>query len=273
MSDDLRYQFGSPRPPRRPSPAGVWTVVAAFALLVGVGAAYYFKWRRPQPEATRPAAAPSTTAPRAAEPGLEPALVGPAVALPRLDESDAFVRERLGALSGDAEWGAWLAADGLVRRFVAAVSAVSEGKSPRQVLDRIAIRGPFTARPRGGRLVVDASSFARYDRVAAVLAALDAKAARPLWRLLRPLAGQAWAEIAPPGDSLDAALARALDHLLATPLPPAEVEVYLDGVLYRYADPEYESLTAAQKHLFRMGQVNAARVQAALRGLRPLVGD
>jgi len=59
--------------------------------------------------------------------------------------------------------------------------------------------------------------------------------------------------------------------LLATPVPPAEIEVVLADGLYRYTDPAFEALSPAQKHLVRMGAANASAVREALRRLRVIV--
>ena len=75
-------------------------------------------------------------------------------------------------------------------------------------------------------------------------------------------------EIAPPNESLDAGVARALDHLLATPRPREPVEVRLEDGLYRFVDPVLEALTPAQKHLLRAGPENGDRLRSLAAALR-----
>jgi hypothetical protein len=272
MADDLDLD-PRPLPPRDPrrSPAPVLPMLIALAVLLALAAGLFYRFGRRSggaPETAEPSPPP---APTAAAPASPAPVAAPSPPLPELAASDPFVRERLGALSADAGWPAWLSADGLVPRFVAAASAVGEGKSPRQALDFVPVRGTFAVRTEGARTLIDAASFARYDGVARVLSGIDPEKARPLWRLLHPLLERAWAEIAPPDRQLDAVVLAGLDHLLATPVPPAEIDVVLADGLYRYVDPTLEALSPAQKHLVRMGAQNASQVREALRRLRAVI--
>jgi Protein of unknown function (DUF3014) len=258
----------SPLPPavRRSSPRP-WVGVVAVARLLLAG--ILFRWSQhetPAPEQPPPqASAPEPVAP------ATPAPAAPGVDLPSLNSSDSFVRHQLQDLLFDPQWTAWLEGDDLLRRFAAAIGAIAEGKSPREPLGRLAVKEPFAVRTNADRLWISSSSFARYDRLATMIGRIDIDAAEPIWRLLHPLAEQAWREVAPPGESLNAAVAKALDHLIATPLPTEDIELVLAEGLYRYVDPALESLTPAQKHLLRMGQRNAARVVEVLRACRQLV--
>jgi hypothetical protein len=241
--------------------------IVVAGLVIIAGALLYMTRRTPRPAAVPP--------PAAVEPPGEPSTTmgepTAAAGLPALNNSDSFVRRQIQALSASSEWSAWLSAEALLRRFASAVAAVRDGKSPRQALDRLAVKGPFTVQARGGRAYVSAASFARYDRIAAVIAEIDAAALRPAWKLLHPLVEEAWAEVAPAGVDLDQGVADAIDHLLETPQPTEHIEVFMEEGLYRYSDRSLEALTPAQKHLLRMGPANAARVRAALRAWRSLI--
>lgn len=241
------------------------------ALLLAAG--LYYRLRSPVPTAARVPTAQEAVPPPPTPPKTQPVTVeagAKEVDLPSLDASDAFIGERLGALSADPSWPAWLSGDGLIRRWVAAVALVADGKSPHKVLDYLPVRGVFEVRTQGARTLIDESSYARYDGVARALASIDSAKTRSLWVLLHPLLQLAWNEIAPPTRELDAVVLAAIDHLLAAPLPPAEVELVLKDGLYRYVDPAYEALSPAQKHLERMGTQNMLKVREALRQLRPV---
>jgi hypothetical protein len=236
--------------------------------------------RAPEPpEAIGEEAAPGLPAARAPEPGeppaepapgLEPA--PPAPPLPALAESDAFARERVAGASKRPELAAWLAGEGLVYRFVAAVDAVANGESPREQLAELAPREPFRARERALRPTVDPRSWERYDRVAEVFASLDAEACAALHRLLLPLFEAAYAELGRREGRFDDALARAFRELLAAPVPEGEIELVAKVRSYQLADPALEALSPAQKHLLRMGPRNARRVQAKLAELAAALG-
>ena len=60
----------------------------------------------------------------------------------------------------------------------------------------------------------------------------------------------------------------AIDDLLLTPAARDPIALVQPKVLYEYADPDLEGLSAGQKTLLRMGSEPAARIQAKLREIR-----
>jgi hypothetical protein len=185
-----------------------------------------------------------------------------------LSTSDAVIRELTEQLSSRPELASWLVNEDLVRRFVASVENVAEGSSPRQHLEFMAPSRPFEVQERGDRLIVAPASYDRYDQVAAVIDSLDPEGTVALYRELKPLIDDAFAEIAPPGATFDDRLDEALDELLAVPVLSGDVEVEQKVVTYTYADPRLEGMTAAQRQLLRMGPANVAKIQAKIRELR-----
>lgn len=185
-----------------------------------------------------------------------------------LRTSDAAVRELVGELADHPELATWLASEDLVRRFVASVHLVAQGKSPRSQLGMMVPGDRFQVLRRGGTVRVDPASYRRYDPIVAVIDAVDAADATALYRELEPLLDEAYLEIAPPGSDFTATLVKAVDHLLATPIPPGDVELEEKVVTYSYADPRLEALSGAQRQLLRMGPDNARRVQDALRAFK-----
>jgi len=216
------------------------------------------------PPATGPAEPREAALLEPPAPQAEPA---PGEPLPPLAESDAFVRERATAASARPELSTWLAGEGLVTRFVAAVDNVANGESPRENLRALGPRGPFQAALRSGRHFVTPRSWSRYDLVASVFGSLDAEACARLHRLLLPLFEEAYGELGRREGHFDDVLARAFRELLRTPVRDGESEVVPGILSYRFADPELEGLSPAQKQLLRMGPRNARAIQARLREL------
>src|SRR5262245_25131861 len=214
----------------------------------------------PVPPPPPPPAAAETEAPPAAE------------ALPPLAESDAFVRERVARASSRPELAGWLAGEGLVERFVAAVDAVANGESPRAELAELAPKRPFLASERGGRTFADPASYARYDLPASVFASLDPGVCAELHRLLLPLFEAAYGQLGKREGRFDDVLARAFRVLLQAPVRDGEVELVPRMRSYHFADPALEALAPAQKQLLRMGPINARRVQTKLRELADALG-
>jgi hypothetical protein len=260
--------------PQPSAPSRKPLVVAGIALVVvaALGTGWYIlrgKGEQPVPDTvTPPPVAPAPTAPPPQE--APPAQATP---LPGLEQSDPHVREVLGRLSSDAEFQKWLGIEGLIRRFTAATANIAEGESPRAVLAFLAPQGAFQVVERNGGTFIAPESFARYDPVARAFTSLDTQATAGAYKALKPLMDQAFGEIGRPGQRFDETLSRAIQRLLDTPVPEGDLEVVdTPGVNYAYAAPELEQLSAAQKHLLRMGPANARALQAKLRELRDAMG-
>jgi hypothetical protein len=64
-----------------------------------------------------------------------------------------------------------------------------------------------------------------------------------------------------------------IDHLLATPDVTGPIKLTQPSVMYEFADPKLENLSAGQKALIRMGKANAAVIKTKLRELRVAVAN
>ena len=117
-------------------------------------------------------------------------------------------------------------------------------------------------------LIIEADSYSRYDLAAQVFASLDTEGTVTLYRELKPLIDEAYAEIGPADARFDDRLDRAFDRLLAVPVleEPARVEQLV--VTYAWADDKLEALSGAQRHLLRMGPDNVSLIQGKLGELR-----
>ena len=213
----------------------------------------------PEPTATPVPATPTPTLAEQLSGRLQGVTIG---------TSDAIVRELVSELSARPELAKWLASDDLVRRFVASVENVSEGASPKTHLEFLRPSDPFEVEERGDRLVIDPTSWQRYDALADIITWLDTEGAVALYRELEPLMVGAHREIAPPNVTFRERLDAAFAALLAVPVPDQPIEVQPKVVTYTYADATLENLTAAQRQFLRMGPDNVRRVQAKLRELR-----
>ncbi|MCY1041715.1 DUF3014 domain-containing protein [Corallococcus sp. bb12-1] len=244
-------------PPKAPSRGKVLGILVAL-MVVALVASYFGLKRQSEP-------APVVVTPAVVDAGV--VALPPDVSLP---ESDGRVRELVRKLSVDPELARWLEERDLARRFTSSVNNIAEGESPRASLLFMAPQGGFevAAFGTGGRTSIAPASYARYDLVARVLGSLDATGAGLVYRELKPLIDQAYREIAPPGQTFEVTFGRAVQHLLAVPVPPGPVEVESKGALYVYTAPELEGLSRAQKHLLRMGPGNIRIIQAKLREMR-----
>lgn len=240
-------------------------VIAVVLVVVALGLLWWLFGRigepAPEPPAVEPGPAPvgpETTRMPGAEP--EP--------LPPLEASDALARDVLvGAGVGDGGLAASLEQEHLIRRFVAAVAAVAQGKSPRPQIGFLEPGDSFRAQSTADGLVVDPRSFARYEPVVAAIGALDTGFLVAEYVRLEPLFQAAYAELGVEGP-FRTVLLQAMDLLLATPVPAPPMYLEDRVEVYVYADPALQELAPAQKHLLRLGPENQRIVQTRLRDLR-----
>lgn len=193
---------------------------------------------------------------------------GAAEPLPSLAERDFATRDALAGLSPLPQWTEWLTQSDLLGRFTAAVANIADGESPRGALGFLSPGGTFEVVERKRKLYAAPSSFARYDAVVKVVDSVDVNGAAAAYRKLEPLIDGVYAQIARPGARFEDTLKAALDRMAAVPIPGAAPELVSRGAVFAYADPALEGLTAAEKHLLRLGTANARLVQRKCQELR-----
>lgn len=187
--------------------------------------------------------------------------------------SDADARAELEKLGSDPAYRRWLAqADELVGRWAVVTDNLDRGESPRKALEVLAPKGSFEIVQRGAKAFVAPASYARYDEFAAAVDSIDVGMLAGVYRTLHPALEAAYRALGYPGGSLDAATARALRRLEATPVTEGDVEVVADGGVFVYADPKLEGLSQVEKHLLRMGPKNEQLIQAKARAVRQALG-
>jgi hypothetical protein len=182
------------------------------------------------------------------------------------------VRELLARLTTHPRLASWLVSDDLVRRFVEAVVDVSRGSSPVPALEMLIPEEPFSVERSGGRLLMSPRSQRRYDLLGEVFASVDAERAARVYHQLLPLFLEAYQELGISDGPFEAVLARAMENLLAVQVPPGPFEVREAVDRYVFTNEAMESLTPAQKHMYRLGPENAGRVQAKLREISDELG-
>jgi hypothetical protein len=237
----------------------IWVLLLLVAAILGVYFGFFHG--RGQPEPAEPAVEPPPAAEAPAEPVAEEP---PAIELPELDASDVLVRELVTQMVEHPKLASWLTPDELIRRFVAAVDNIAEGKSPRQAIGFLESGNDFTTVDRDGLEVVDPASYRRYDAIAQLFSSLDAAKVAELYRTFSPLIDQAYLDLGYPDRDFDDTLAKAIGLLAATPMPSAEVVLLPKVETWEFADPTLEKMAPPQKALLRMGPDNARAVQVKL---------
>ena len=270
--DDFR--LGSePEPPDqepdRGSRAPLWIAAALLVVAAAVIGVVFFMRPAPAPApqpASQATAAPQTEARDPLGPTVEP------IDLPPLVLTDPLVREMLGKLSASPTLAAWLATDGLIRAFVVSVENVADGVSPAKHARALAPRSAFRTLTENGVTSVDARSYARYDGIANAAASMDAAGLARVYSILKPRLIEAYAELGHPQGDLDAAVERAIVHLLQTSVVEDPIVLRPRVLSFRYDREDLEALSPAQKQLLRMGPRNVKRIQDQLRAVARELG-
>jgi hypothetical protein len=227
----------------------------------------------PRPVATR--ITPSTPA-AAASVEVEPMVVDvveveapvaeAAVDLPRLNDSDSFVAEKISELPSGTSLLSYLVDEQLVRRAVVLVENISRGQYPQTALPYKPIVEEMQVSSDDGRLfTMEAASYTRFDAAVAAFVALDTEQTVGLYRLLSPLLQQAYAEIGFRDAEFEQALIKAIDAVLSAPEIEGPFQLVKPSVMYLYADTRLEELANMNKQLIRLGPENSARLKAKLR--------
>lgn len=252
-----------------------WRIVAVVGAAV-LAAGVYFLW----PASPPPPAPVATEAPPAPVPApapVEPVIEHPveAVRPPEekpapvtLADSDPTIASALGRLIGDERVRGWLFGDGFVRRFVATVDNIPRPRIAMKVRSLQPVKGSFEVAHEGDVVTIAPGNAARYAPYVQMLERVDAKQLAGLYLRFYPLFQQAYEELGYPNAYFNDRLVTAIDHLLATPEVAGPLQLKQPRVLYEFADPQLEALSAGQKAMLRIGPDNARRVKAKLRALR-----
>jgi Protein of unknown function (DUF3014) len=242
-------------PPR--SDSRVLIAIGVCALVLGGVGAWWWSHRNAAPPA-KTAAVNSTEGVISTAPAER--------ALPPLGQMDTFVRALVGALSSNPTLAQWLATDDLLRQVAAAIDRISRGQSPARNLAVLRPRDVIEVRGPRSRLAIDPQSYRRYDAVTGALMSLNPKGVAEAYRTIEPRLEEAYRALGSSENTVDEAVAVALNVLIATPEVQDPIRVTPGkGATYAFADPKLEALPPIQKQLIRMGPQNAAAIDERLR--------
>jgi len=256
-----------------------WLFPVLLAVILA-GALLFFWPRLFPPESGSPAVEPAADEAQSA-PGplypvepLESATVGDRqlVPLPPLNDSDAYFRLELIDLFGGS-LDPLLTKEALIEKFVTTIDNLPRKK----IAERLRPLGPIESEflvehdPDMDTYLLTEANFERYDLLVDMMAKVNLDSAVDAYRRYYPLFQEAYVGLGYPDAYFNDRLIEVVDHLLATPQPATPLRLVRPNVLYEFADPELESLSAGQKMLIRMGPTNAARVKEKLTELRPRI--
>ncbi len=191
-----------------------------------------------------------------------------APALPTLDHSDAAMSEVLGLLVGQPTLDTLFRTKSFVRHVVVIVDNLPRTQLPQRDMPTQPVAGQFLVTGPDDHPHISPANYARYAPYIHLLEVVNLKDLVTAYVHYYPLFQQAYVELGYPKRYFNDRLIAAIDNLLATPEVKQPVPLVRPNVVYKFADPALEALSAGQKILIRMGPDNAARVKLRLTALR-----
>jgi hypothetical protein len=120
----------------------------------------------------------------------------------------------------------------------------------------------------GGNLVLSPRNAARYQTYVELAHAVPTGALVALYARFYPLFQEQYEKLGYPGKHFNDRAVAVIDHLLATPEVAEPLVLTQPGVLYEFADPKLNTLSAGQKILLRVGKTNRDKMKSKLQELR-----
>ena len=241
--------------------------VAAAALAIGS----YF-WLRPEPEAPPPPPpAPVQQAEVTPNYPVPETQSTPTAALPSLGASDTPVLEALTGLFTGEALQKYLVPNDIVRRLVVSVDNLPRKKVAERLKPVKSIEGSFRVGGPEEERIIAPENAERYRALMQLVSITDMEQAAAIYFQFYPLFQEAYRDLGYPGGHFNNRLVEVIDHLLATPTVEGPIKLVQPSVMYEYADPKLEELSAGQKVLVRVGPAHAATLKKKLRELRAAV--
>lgn len=257
-------------------------LVALLLVAAAAGLAWFF-WDGGVAPTAEPPAVEQPMPEVAAEPAeplhpVEPLDVSPGegelVELPPLEESDSYFALALIDIFG-ADIEALLADEALIDKSVATVDNLSRSRVAEKIRPLGRLSGNFvvTAAGENGPLYLSEENYPRYDPLVNMVTGADLDDMVATYRRFYPLFQEAFAQLGYPDGYFNDRVVAVIDHLLETPQPEEPIRLVQPHVLYQFADPDLEALSAGQKLLLRMGPERAGRIRTVLRDLRARIAQ
>jgi hypothetical protein len=191
----------------------------------------------------------------------------PAEPLPALTESDGAIRDALAALFG-RDLDEIFNLQDIVRRTVATIDNLPRDNVSLRLMPVKPPAGIIVTTGTGESLALSAQNAERYRPYVRVAEGVPTQALVAVYRRFYPLFQKQYENLGYPKKYFNDRVVEVIDHLLETPEVHGPVLLSQPRVLYEFADPKLEGLSAGQKILLRMRGDNAVKIKAKLREIR-----
>lgn len=188
--------------------------------------------------------------------------------LPPLNDSDPMALNAMEQVSSHSTDIPLIIQQDMLRNFVVFIDNLSKG-------DIIAYFAPVT-KPKQSfsvisskqKIYLNIKSYQRYDVYADLINSIDIETALAQYRNLQPLIDEAYHEIGYADKGFLNKLNQSIDLITNAPIINYPIELVSPSVMYKFADPQLESLNDVEKLLIRMGPNNTFKIQEKLKQLQ-----
>ena len=237
-------------------------------VLLGGAAALYFRIARVTPEPRLQAPPPQPPPTRYP---IETS-ASPADALPALRDSDPAILDLLTELFGPTPE-RFFYLDDIIHRLVATIDNLPRDAAPVRLMPVKPVAGSLITGQNGEGLTLSPQNSARYVSYVRLAERIPTAPLVAAYTRFYPLFQQQYENLGYPDKYFNDRVVDVIDHLLATPEVKESPRLSRPKVLYEFADPQLQRLSAGQKILLRMGAENAARIKAKLHEIRTAVAS
>lgn len=250
----------------------IW-YAAAGVLVVLSGVALFVSWRANHRQAA--AVTETPTAPVPPTTGIANPVPVPsgltAAPLPSLESSDQPVHDSMAELLGAKTVDELFRPEMLIRHIVVTVDNLPRKHLAVELRPTRNLPGKFAVSGGDENATIDPSNYQRYLPYVHLLQSLNTQQFTTLYFHYYPLFQQAYEGLGYPNGYFNDRLVAAIDDALAAPDVRGPVALTRPNVMYQYADPKIESLSAGQKLMVRLGPDNESAVKTKLHELRDAV--
>ncbi len=193
----------------------------------------------------------------------------PAIVLPALDESDIWLQAKLPELTWRNELLTLLINEDMIRRFVVFTDNFSQGLLAYEHSPFIQPKTKFSVDEQSLSGDVqnvwqwDSATSKRFDLYVDLLRSVDSTTLVNWYFEVKPLVDEAYGELGYEEDftyTLQDAITRVLDM----ELPKSSMDLTRSSVMYKFQEPELESLADSDKLLLRIGKENLLIIKSVL---------
>lgn len=188
--------------------------------------------------------------------------------LPSLHDSDPIVSKSALTLSTAGDYSKQLAKDDVLRGFVVFIDNLAQGEVLSGFSPLLKPDAPFEVIETPDSIFLDPKSFKRFDAYTNILDKLDLTLVIQQYKRFLPLINDAYQEMGYEKGDFNDTLLNAIDMINETPIIKTQIELIAPSAMYKFKEPQLESLNNTQKLMIRMGPNNLETIKKKLAELR-----